>query len=89
MRRAAARGYGVYLLGARPEIVTEAARRLRARTPPVRVVGWWDGYFTGREGEVVADITRAKQLLNWEPEIQLEEGLKRMLPSFGREPVIA
>jgi len=35
------------------------------------------------------DITRAKQLLNWEPEIELEEGLRRMLPSFGREPVIA
>ena len=35
------------------------------------------------------DITRAKQLLGWEPEIQLEDGLKRMLPSFGREPVIA
>jgi dTDP-glucose 4,6-dehydratase len=37
------------------------------------------------------DITRAKQLLGWEPEIQLEEGLRRMLPSFGRErePVIA
>jgi dTDP-glucose 4,6-dehydratase len=35
------------------------------------------------------DITRAKQLLGWEPEIQLEEGLKRMLPTFGREPVVA
>jgi dTDP-glucose 4,6-dehydratase len=35
------------------------------------------------------DITRAKQVLGWEPEIELEEGLKRMLPSFGREPVIA
>jgi dTDP-glucose 4,6-dehydratase len=35
------------------------------------------------------DITRAKQVLNWEPKIELEEGLKRMLPSFGREPVIA
>ena len=35
------------------------------------------------------DITRAKQLLGWEPEVQLEEGLRRMLPSFGREPVIA
>src|SRR5947207_2612384 len=35
------------------------------------------------------DITRARQLLGWEPEIQLEEGLRRMLPSFGREPVIA
>jgi dTDP-glucose 4,6-dehydratase len=35
------------------------------------------------------DITRAQQVLNWEPKIELEEGLKRMLPSFGREPVIA
>jgi dTDP-glucose 4,6-dehydratase len=35
------------------------------------------------------DITRARQLLGWEPEVQLEDGLRRMLPSFGREPVIA
>jgi dTDP-glucose 4,6-dehydratase len=35
------------------------------------------------------DITRAQQLLNWEPEVQLEDGLRRMLPSFGREPLIA
>jgi dTDP-glucose 4,6-dehydratase len=35
------------------------------------------------------DITRARQLLGWEPEIELEEGLRRMLESFGREPVVA
>jgi dTDP-glucose 4,6-dehydratase len=35
------------------------------------------------------DITRASQLLGWEPEIELEDGLRRMLESFGREPVIA
>jgi dTDP-glucose 4,6-dehydratase len=35
------------------------------------------------------DITRARQLLGWKPEIELEEGLRRMLPSFGREPVVA
>jgi dTDP-glucose 4,6-dehydratase len=35
------------------------------------------------------DITRARQLLGWEPEVDLEEGLQRMLPSFGREPVVA
>jgi dTDP-glucose 4,6-dehydratase len=35
------------------------------------------------------DITRARQLLGWEPDIQLEEGLRRMLPNFGREPVVA
>jgi len=33
------------------------------------------------------DITRARQLLSWEPEIELEEGLRRMLPSLGREPL--
>jgi dTDP-glucose 4,6-dehydratase len=33
------------------------------------------------------DITRAKEILGWEPEIQLEEGLERLLPSLGREPV--
>jgi dTDP-glucose 4,6-dehydratase len=35
------------------------------------------------------DITRARQLLGWEPEVELEDGLRRMLPSFGREPVVA
>ncbi len=33
------------------------------------------------------DITRARQVLGWEPEIDLEEGLRRMLPSLGREPL--
>ena len=35
------------------------------------------------------DITRARQLLGWQPEIELADGLRRMLESFGREPVIA
>ncbi len=30
------------------------------------------------------DITRAKQLLGWEPEVDLEEGLRRMLPTMER-----
>jgi dTDP-glucose 4,6-dehydratase len=33
------------------------------------------------------DITRAQQVLGWEPKIELEEGLKRMLPTV--EPVHA
>jgi dTDP-glucose 4,6-dehydratase len=33
------------------------------------------------------DITRAKEILGWKPEIELEEGLRRLLPSLGREPV--
>jgi dTDP-glucose 4,6-dehydratase len=31
------------------------------------------------------DITRARQLLGWEPEIELEDGLRRMLSPSGRE----
>jgi dTDP-glucose 4,6-dehydratase len=33
------------------------------------------------------DITRARHVLGWEPEISLEDGLQRMLGSLGREPV--
>jgi dTDP-glucose 4,6-dehydratase len=35
------------------------------------------------------DITRAQQVLGWEPEIDLEEGLRRWLAAMGREPVEA
>jgi dTDP-glucose 4,6-dehydratase len=31
------------------------------------------------------DITRAKQLLGWEPEVELEDGLKRTIASLGHE----
>jgi dTDP-glucose 4,6-dehydratase len=33
------------------------------------------------------DITRAQQLLGWEPEVSLEEGLSRLLREQGREPI--
>jgi dTDP-glucose 4,6-dehydratase len=35
------------------------------------------------------DITRATQLLGWEPEIELEEGLRRTLASLGRDAAVA
>jgi dTDP-glucose 4,6-dehydratase len=35
------------------------------------------------------DITRAQQILGWEPEVDLDEGLRRWLKSLGREPVEA
>jgi dTDP-glucose 4,6-dehydratase len=35
------------------------------------------------------DITRARQLLGWEPTVELEEGLRRMLGTFEREPLVA
>src|SRR5262245_30586645 len=33
------------------------------------------------------DITRARQILGWEPEVDLEAGLRRWLRALGREPV--
>jgi UDP-glucuronate decarboxylase len=35
------------------------------------------------------DITRARQILGWAPEIDLDEGLRRWLTALGREPVQA
>jgi dTDP-glucose 4,6-dehydratase len=35
------------------------------------------------------DITRARQVLGWEPEVSLEDGLSRLLRALGREPVTA
>jgi dTDP-glucose 4,6-dehydratase len=35
------------------------------------------------------DITRAKQLLGWQPEVDLEEGLRRTLVSLGRDAAVA
>ena len=35
------------------------------------------------------DITRAQQLLGWEPEIELDEGLRRTLASLGRNAAVA
>jgi dTDP-glucose 4,6-dehydratase len=35
------------------------------------------------------DITRARQVLGWEPEIALDEGLRRTLASLGRDPARA
>jgi dTDP-glucose 4,6-dehydratase len=34
------------------------------------------------------DITRARQMLGWEPEIPLEEGLRRTIASLGHEAVV-
>src|SRR5262249_58882415 len=33
------------------------------------------------------DITRARQILGWQPEIGLEEGLRRWIQALGYEPV--
>lgn len=57
---AAAMDSGVYLLGARPEVVRAAARRLADSTPGLKIAGIRDGYFTAaQEADVVRDIRRS------------------------------
>jgi dTDP-glucose 4,6-dehydratase len=33
------------------------------------------------------DIARARQVLGWEPEVPLEEGLRRLIAAASRTPV--
>lgn len=54
LEEAAARGWPVFFLGARPGVAEEAARRLAPRIAGLRVVGTRDGYFPASESEAVA-----------------------------------
>jgi N-acetylglucosaminyldiphosphoundecaprenol N-acetyl-beta-D-mannosaminyltransferase len=57
--RAAERGWRVYLLGTRPEVVAKAAEAARRRG--VRVAGFHHGYFPPQEdGAVAEEVARAR-----------------------------
>jgi N-acetylglucosaminyldiphosphoundecaprenol N-acetyl-beta-D-mannosaminyltransferase len=53
---AADEGVPVYFLGAREEVVCRTASNFQARHPALKVAGFHDGYFRGREGEIVTRI---------------------------------
>lgn len=58
---AAVRGYSVYLLGAKDEVVQRCVERARELYPALRVAGHRNGYFTlAEEPEVVAAIREAR-----------------------------
>ena len=54
-RRAEERGWRVYVLGARPEVLAAAIQQIRTRHPRLRIVGWRDGYFEPVEDRAVAE----------------------------------
>ncbi|MHB1345019.1 MAG: WecB/TagA/CpsF family glycosyltransferase, partial [Thermoleophilia bacterium] len=57
LERAAVEGLGVYLLGAAPGVVEEAAEVLRARYPGLRVAGTHHGYFAAEEeADLVTEV---------------------------------
>ncbi|WP_427366138.1 WecB/TagA/CpsF family glycosyltransferase [Candidatus Caldatribacterium saccharofermentans] len=51
------RGWGVYFLGAREDVVQQAAQVMQRRYPGLKVCGCHHGYFTN-DAEVVEDIKR-------------------------------
>lgn len=60
-RESAARDVSLYFLGAEPGVVDEAAARMRAAYPGVKIVGTHHGYFRNEgPAEVLADITRTQ-----------------------------
>jgi len=56
---AADRGYSIYFLDARPEVVAACVERAHARHPNLRIAGARDGYFTD-EDSVVAELRAAR-----------------------------
>jgi N-acetylglucosaminyldiphosphoundecaprenol N-acetyl-beta-D-mannosaminyltransferase len=55
------RGYRLYFLGARGEVVQRVVDEVRSRFPGAEIAGWRDGYFRPDEEEAVADdIARAR-----------------------------
>jgi N-acetylglucosaminyldiphosphoundecaprenol N-acetyl-beta-D-mannosaminyltransferase len=60
MRRSGERGWRVFLLGARAEVVAAVADTYRSRYPALVIAGWRDGYWQGEAEEaLVAEQVRA------------------------------
>jgi N-acetylglucosaminyldiphosphoundecaprenol N-acetyl-beta-D-mannosaminyltransferase len=50
------RGYRVFFLGARPEVVERAVSEIRSRYPRLNIAGWHHGYFWDKEDDLVAKV---------------------------------
>lgn len=59
MRRAGEKGWRVFLLGAREEVVSAVADTYRRRYPDLAIAGWRNGYWTNEEEAQVAEQVRA------------------------------
>ena len=55
------RGYRVYILGARAEVLEQAVGQLRERFPRLQIAGARDGYFTDHEAPQVCDEIRTSR----------------------------
>jgi N-acetylglucosaminyldiphosphoundecaprenol N-acetyl-beta-D-mannosaminyltransferase len=55
------KGYRVYILGAREDVLDQAVARIRERYPALTIAGWRDGYFSREEEPQVCASIRACQ----------------------------
>jgi N-acetylglucosaminyldiphosphoundecaprenol N-acetyl-beta-D-mannosaminyltransferase len=55
------KGYGVYLLGARADVLEQAMARMRRLHPGLRIVGHRDGYFSESEEQGIVAAIRGSQ----------------------------
>jgi len=51
-------GYGIYILGARQDVLETAVQRLRTTHPQLRIMGYRHGYFSEEESQQVAAAIR-------------------------------
>jgi N-acetylglucosaminyldiphosphoundecaprenol N-acetyl-beta-D-mannosaminyltransferase len=67
MRRAADKGWRVFLCGARDEVVAEVAARYRHRYPQLVLAGWRNGYWNGADAAQEAQV--AMQIRDARPDL--------------------
>jgi N-acetylglucosaminyldiphosphoundecaprenol N-acetyl-beta-D-mannosaminyltransferase len=58
---AESRGYRVYILGAKEDVLDHAVARMRERHPGLQFAGWRNGYFSPAEEEEVCAAIRASR----------------------------
>lgn len=92
LRRAAVRGWGVFLLGGSPGVAKRAAQQLTRRIPALQVVGTQHGYFPDEDNDAVVDRVRASgasllMLALGQP--RQEQWLDRHLPATGARVGVA
>lgn len=58
LRRAALRGYRIFLLGAREDTLKKAVARLCQQRPGLRIVGYQHGYFKPEEEDPIVEAIR-------------------------------
>lgn len=61
LKRSNNKGYKIYLLGAKKEILIKAIANIKKRLPRVDIIGYHDGYFElGNSNGIVNEINRSK-----------------------------